>query len=182
MDSRIVRRQILYFQAQFTRRCIEEPEAATNELLAGIRHYLPDDYDIETHFTPRYRPWRQRVAFVPDGDIFKGIASGKADMVTDEIDRFTENGVLTRSGQAIEADILVTATGFNLSVLGGIHFFRDGEPIDFAETVTYCGMTFTGVPNMVCIFGYFRASWTLRVDLIGDFVCRLLQHMDARGA
>ena len=91
--------------------------------MAGVRHYLPDDYDIETHFTPSYRPWRQRVAFVPDGDIFKGIASGKADMVTDEIDRFTENGVLTRSGQEIEADTLVTATGLNLSVLGDIHFF-----------------------------------------------------------
>ena len=178
----IVRRQILYFQHQFTQHCVEEPETAKAELLAGVRQFLPDNYDVETHFTPRYRPWRQRIAFVPDGDIFKGIAAGKASMVTDEIDRFTTKGIRLKSGSQLEADIVVTATGFNLSVLGGIHFYRDGQPIDFAETVTYRGMMFTGVPNMAWIFGYFRASWTLRVDLIGDFVCRLLRHMDTTGA
>ena len=178
----IVRRRILRDQDVFTRRSFEEPEAVKQELLAGVRAYLGPDYDIETHFTPHYRPWRQRIAFVPEGDLFKGIASGKASMVTDEIERFTEKGLLLKSGRELEADIIITATGFNLSVLGDIPFAVDGKTIDFADTVTYRGMMFTGVPNMVWIFGYFRASWTLRVDLIGDFVCRLLRHMRQKGA
>jgi cation diffusion facilitator CzcD-associated flavoprotein CzcO len=178
----ITRRQILANQAEFTRRSFEEPEKVKEELLAGVRAYLGPDFDIDTHFTPRYRPWRQRIAFVPDGDIFKGIASGKASIVTDEIERFTEKGLLLRSGRELEADIVVTATGFNLSILGDIDFAIDGKPLDFADTVTYRGMMFTGVPNMAWIFGYFRASWTLRVDLLGDFVCRLLNHMTNKGA
>ncbi len=177
----IVRREILYNQDLFTHRSFEEPEAVREELLGAVREYLGPDYDIDKHFTPRYRPWRQRIAFVPDGDIFQGINAGKASMVTDEIERFTEKGIQLKSGEELEADIIATATGFNLCVLGGISFSRDGEPIDFAKTVTYRGMMFTGVPNMVWIFGYFRASWTLRVDLIGDFVCRLLNHMKANG-
>ena len=177
----IARREILHLQNHFTRRSFEEPEAVKEELLAGVVKYLGPDYDIETHFTPKYRPWRQRIAFVPDGDLFEGINSGKASMVTDEIERFTEKGIRLKSGKELEADIIITATGFNLSVLGEINFSIDDEPLDFAETVTYRGMMFTGVPNMVWIFGYFRASWTLRVDLIGDFVCRLLNHMKNKG-
>lgn len=176
----IARKKVLYDQDQFTKRSFEDAETLKEELLAGVRMFLGPDYDM-THFTPTYRPWRQRIAFVPEGDIFQGIAAGKATMVTDEIDRFTESGVLLKSGKELKADIIITATGFNLSVLGGIPFKVDGEPVDFAETVTYRGMMFTGVPNMVWVFGYFRASWTLRVDLLGDFVCRLLKHMDAAG-
>ena len=108
--------------------------------------------------------------------------AGKASVVTDEIERFTEKGILLKSGKTLEADIIVTATGFNLSVLGDIDFTIDGKPLDFADTVTYRGMMFTGVPNMVWVFGYFRASWTLRADLVGDFVCRLLKHMKAKGS
>ncbi len=178
----ITRREILANQGEFTRRSFEEPEAVKEELLAGVRAYLGPDYDVETHFTPKYRPWRQRIAFVPDGDIFKGIASGKASVVTDEIECFTEKGILLKSGKELEADIIVTATGFNLSVLGDIGFEIDGKQVDFSDTVTYRGMMFTGVPNMLWIFGYFRASWTLRVDLLGDFICRLLNHMKKRGA
>jgi cation diffusion facilitator CzcD-associated flavoprotein CzcO len=178
----IVRRRILFDQAAFTKRSFEEPEKVKEELLGGVRAYLGPDYDIDTHFTPKYRPWRQRIAFVPDGDIFKGIAGGKADVVTDEIERFTEKGILLKSGKELVADIIITATGFNLSVLGDIPFEVDGKKVDFADTVTYRGMMFTGVPNLVWIFGYFRASWTLRVDLIGDFVCRLLNHMKKKGA
>ena len=178
----IARRKILHDQAEFTRRSFEEPEVVKEELLGGVRAYLGPDFDVKTHFTPTYRPWRQRIAFVPDGDIFKGIASGKASIVTDEIDRFTEQGILLKSGEVLEADIIITATGFNLSVLGDIDFAVDGKPLDFADTVTYRGMMFTGVPNMVWIFGYFRASWTLRVDLLGDFVSRLLNHMKKKGA
>jgi cation diffusion facilitator CzcD-associated flavoprotein CzcO len=178
----ITRRKILHDQAAITQLSFENPELLKEELLNGVRAYLGPDFDIEKHFTPRYRPWRQRIAFVPDGDIFKGIASGQASIVTDEIDRFTEKGILLKSGDELPADIIVTATGFNLSVLGDIDFAIDGKPLDFSKTVTYRGMMFTGVPNMLWIFGYFRASWTLRVDLLGDFVCRLLNHMEKHDA
>lgn len=178
----IVRRQILRDQALFTKRCLEEPEEVRRELLGAVRKYLPDDFDMETHFTPQYRPWQQRLAFVPEGDLFKGIASGKASVVTDEIERFTPSGILTKSGEELVADIVVTATGFNMSVMGDIGFEVDGEPVDFSKTVTYRGMMFTGVPNMLWVFGYFRASWTLRADLLADFVCRLLAHMESKGA
>ncbi len=177
----ITRRAILFEQAEFTRRSFEEPEVVRKELLDGVREYLGPDYDIDKHFTPRYRPWRQRLAFVPEGDLFEGIKAGKATVVTDEIDRFTDKGVLLKSGELLEADIIVTATGFNLSVLGDIAFDVDDKPVEWPNTVTYRGMMFTGVPNMVWVFGYFRASWTLRVDLLGDFVCRLLNHMDRMG-
>jgi cation diffusion facilitator CzcD-associated flavoprotein CzcO len=178
----IVRRQILDKMAEFTHRSVEEPEVVREELLAGVRSFLGPDYDMETHFTPKYRPWQQRVAFVPEGDLFQGINKGQVTMVTDEIDRFTKNGILLKSGKELEADVIITATGFNLCVLGGIQFSVDGEPIDFAKTVTYRGMMFTGVPNMLWVFGYFRASWTLRVDIVGDFVCRLLNHMKTNHA
>jgi cation diffusion facilitator CzcD-associated flavoprotein CzcO len=177
----IVRRKVLHDQAEFTRRSFEEPETVKQELLAGVSAFVGPDV-VAKHFTPTYRPWRQRIAFVPDGDIFRNVMEGKASVVTDEIDRFTEKGILLKSGQELEADIIVTATGFNLSVLGDIDFAVDGKPLNFADTVTYRGMMFTGVPNMVWVFGYFRASWTLRADLIGDFVCRLLNHMKGKGA
>ena len=178
----ITRRKILFEQAKFAKQTFTQPEKVKEALLDGIRNIVGPDYDIATHFTPRYRPWRQRMAFVPNGDLFHGIASGKASVVTDEIERFSEKGVVTKSGQELEADIIVAATGFNLNVLGDIAFEIDGKPLDFHETVTYRGMMFTGVPNMLWIFGYFRASWTLRADLLGDFVCRLLHHMDDIGA
>jgi cation diffusion facilitator CzcD-associated flavoprotein CzcO len=177
----IVRRKILFEQDAFTRRCFRQPDKAKNELLAPIKAILGPDYDME-HFTPKYRPWRQRIAFVPDGDLFEGIRNGKASVVTDEIECFTEGGIQLKSGRTLEADIVVTATGFNLCVLGDIDFAIDGKPLDFADTVTYRGMMFTGVPNMVWVFGYFRASWTLRVDMVADFVCRLLMHMRKKGA
>ena len=177
----IVRRKILYEQDAFTRRTFVEPEVVKQELLGAVRAELGPDFDIETHFTPKYRPWRQRIAFIPDADLFKGIASGKASVVTDEIERFVAKGVQLKSGKVLEADIVVTATGFDLNVLGDIEFAIDGEPLRFSDTVTYRGMMFTGVPNMVWVFGYFRASWTLRADLVGDFVCRLLKHMDEHG-
>ena len=177
----IVRRKVLHDQAAFTRRTFTEPEVVTKELLAAVGAFLPSE-EVARNFTPTYRPWRQRIAFVPEGDIFQGIAAGKAAVVTDEIERFTENGILLKSGQALEADIVITATGFDLNVLGDIDFAIDGKPLNFSDTVTYRGMMFTGVPNMIWVFGYFRASWTLRADLIGDFVCRLLGHMKRKGA
>jgi cation diffusion facilitator CzcD-associated flavoprotein CzcO len=178
----IVRRKILKDQAVFTRRARQEPETVKQELLEGVRKYLGPDFDVDRHFTPRYRPWRQRIAFIPDGDLFRAIRDGKASVVTDEIESFTETGIRLKSGAALDADVVVTATGFNLNVLGDIAFTIDGKPLDFARTVTYRGAMFTGVANMAWVFGYFRASWTLRADLIADFVCRLLKHMDTRGA
>jgi cation diffusion facilitator CzcD-associated flavoprotein CzcO len=177
----IVRRKILFDQEAVTKLSVDEPEFVKAALLEGVRGILGDDYDINTHFTPTYRPWRQRLAFVPEGDLFHGIKSGKADVVTGEIETFTPAGLRMKSGEEITADIIVTATGFNLNVLGDIEFIIDSEPLVFADTVTYRGMMFTGIPNMLWVFGYFRASWTLRADLIGDFTCRLLNHMDKMG-
>jgi cation diffusion facilitator CzcD-associated flavoprotein CzcO len=178
----IVRRKILYDQAQFTRRCVAEPEVVAKELIGVVRNYLGPDYDVEKHFTPRYRPWRQRIAFIPDADLFKAIAAGKVSVVTDEIELLNKRGILLKSGKQLDADIIVAATGFNISVLGDIDFVVDGKPLVFADTVTYRGMMFTGLPNLAWVFGYFRASWTLRADMVADFVCRLLRHMDERRA
>jgi len=178
----ITRRKVLHDQKTVTKLAFEQPDFLKAELLNNIRTLLGPDYDIDKHFTPKYRPWQQRLAFVPDGDLFASIKSGKASMVTDEIERFTETGVQLKSGATIDADIVITATGFNLSVLGEIPFAVDGKPVNFADTVTYRGMMFTGVPNMAWIFGYFRASWTLRVDLLGDYICRLFKNMQAKGA
>ena len=178
----ITRRQILKTQDEFTRRAREEPDVVKAELLAAARQFLGDSYDIEKHFTPTYRPWRQRIAFIPDGDLFRSIASGKASVVTDDIERFTPSGIRLKSGAEMEADIIVTATGFELSPQGDMAFFVDGRPVAMKDSVTYRGMMFTGLPNLVWVFGYFRASWTLRVDLVCDFVCRLLRHMKDTGA
>jgi cation diffusion facilitator CzcD-associated flavoprotein CzcO len=178
----IVRRKILYEQARFIERTQTESEKVKGELLGQIRALLGDDYDIDKHFTPRYRPWQQRLAFVPDADLFRGIAAGQASVVTDEIETFTETGLLLKSGAVLEADLIVTATGFHLSALGDIDFAIDGVSLVFGDTVTYRGMMFTGVPNMAWVFGYLRASWTLRADMVADVVCRLLNHMQDTGA
>ncbi|MGH1360264.1 MAG: flavin-containing monooxygenase [Burkholderiaceae bacterium] len=175
----IVRRKILFDQSVFTRRARTEPDVVKQELLDGVRNFLGDDFDIDTHFTPKYRPWRQRIAFIPEGDLFEAIKQKQANVVTDEIERFTESGLLLKSGATLDADLVVTATGFDLSVMGDIQFSLDGKQLDFADSVTYRGMMFAGVPNMAWVFGYFRASWTLRTDLVGDFICRLLKRMDA---
>jgi len=176
----IVRRKILSEQQEITRRSFEEPEGLKQELIEGARAYLGDDFDIDKHFTPSYRPWRQRLAFIPDGDLFQGIASGKASVITDEIESFTAQGLLLKSGQIVPADIIVTATGFNMSVMGDVKFEVDSQSIDFAETVGYRGFMFSGVPNFAWVFGYFRASWTLRADLIAEYMIRLFKHMDKK--
>ena len=178
----IVRRKTLAEGNLITEMAFEDPEALKQQLFEGIREIIDDEALIKEHFTPHYLPWRQRIAKVPDGDLFHAIARGDASAVTDHIDRFVPEGILLKSGETLQADIIITATGFDLNVLGDIAFTIDDEPLDFHETVAYRGTMFTGIPNMVWVFGYFRASWTLRADLIADFVCRLLEHMDARGA
>jgi cation diffusion facilitator CzcD-associated flavoprotein CzcO len=176
---RVVRAQVMYDQDVLTRRCIEEPDAVVEDLRTLVRAYAGEDFRFEPHFAPHYRPWQQRLAFCPDGDLFRHAAAGHVKVVTDTIDRFTEKGVLTAGGEALEADIIVACTGFRLSVMGDIPFAVDGQRVAWHDTVNYRGMMFTGVPNLVWVMGYFRASWTLRVDLLGDFVCKLLKHMDA---
>lgn len=178
----IVRKKLLAEQKARIYRAEQEPEAVTKEMLAAVREHLGPDVDIDKHFTPSYRPWQQRVAFVPEGDFFEPFREGKASVVTDHIERFTPKGLKMQSGQEVEADIIVTATGFSLCVMGDIDFDIDGEALDFADTVTYQGMMFTGVPNLAWVFGYFRASWTLRVELIAELLCRMFRHMDAIGA
>jgi cation diffusion facilitator CzcD-associated flavoprotein CzcO len=178
----IVRRKIQHEQAKFTRRTFTEPETVRAELLAQAREHLGPDQPLEPHFTPRYRPWQQRITYIPDGDLFRCIRDGTASVVTDKIETFTERGIRVTSGEELEADIVVAATGFHLSVLGDIPFEVDGRKLNMAQTVTYRGMMFTGVPNLAWVFGYFRAAWTLRVDLVAGFVCRLLEHMRRTGA
>ncbi|MDP6565852.1 MAG: NAD(P)/FAD-dependent oxidoreductase [Alphaproteobacteria bacterium] len=178
----IVRQQILKDQQEITRRSFEDSDALKDELIAGAKAYLGEDFDVDTHFTPSYRPWRQRLAIVPDGDLFKGIRAGQASVVTDQIETFTERGILLTSGRELEADIIVTATGFNLSALGDIDFTIDGEPLNFADCWAHRGILFSGIPNMAWVFGYLRTSWTMRADMVAGFVCRLLNHMAEKGA
>ena len=157
------------------------PEKVKKVLLDRVRKQLGPDYDVEKHFTPSYDPWDQRLCLIPNGDLFEAIKNGRASVVTDHIDRFTETGIQMQSGEKVEADIIVTATGLELKVLGGVEFDVDGEPVDFSKTWTYKGMMYSGVPNLVQTFGYINASWTLRADLTSEFVCRLLTHMDELG-
>jgi cation diffusion facilitator CzcD-associated flavoprotein CzcO len=178
----IARRKALKEQKEIAQMSFEAPELIKDELIRIVREQLPPDFDVDTHFTPRYLPGRQRIALVPDGNLFTAISSGKVSVVTDEIETFTPDGIRLRSGESLSADVIITATGFNLNVLGDISFTIDGRPLDLADTVTYRGMMFTGVPNLLWIFGYFRASWTLRADLVCTFTCRLLNHMAGRGA
>jgi cation diffusion facilitator CzcD-associated flavoprotein CzcO len=159
----------------------KHPDRVKRRLLKWVRKELGKDYDIETHFTPTYNPWEQRLCLVPNNDLFGAIRSGKASVVTDQIDQFTEHGIVLQSGETLDADIIVTATGLELRVLGDVSFVVDGQPIHLPDTFTYRGFMSAGVPNMISTFGYINASWTLRADLIADFACRVINHMDATG-
>jgi monooxygenase len=147
----------------------------------GLERRLPVGYDIDTHFKPRYNPWDQRMCLVPDGDLFEAIGEGRASVVTDHIDTFTEKGLKLASGAELEADLIVTATGLNLVPLGGVAIAVDGRDVAFPETLTYKGMMLSGVPNLAFAVGYTNASWTLKCELTCEYVCRLLNHMDERG-
>ena len=177
----ITRRKVNFDQDATVRRCTEEPDVVAAELTEVIKSLLPEGFDMK-HFSPSYRPWKQRLAFVPNGDLFASISAGKAGVVTGEIATFTPTGLAMQDGTHVDADIVLAATGFHLCVMGDIAFTIDGKLLDWNDTVTWRGMMFTGVPNMVWVFGYLRASWTLRADMVSRFVCRLLDHMAARGA
>jgi monooxygenase len=163
------------------KRMRSKPEKSKKTLLRMVRKRLRPDFDVETHFTPRYNPWDQRLCLVPNGDLFQAINAGKASVVTDHVDTFTETGLRLRSGKVLEADIVVTATGLSLIMLGGTAFTVDGEPVDFADTFTYMGMMYSEVPNLISTFGYVNASWTLRADLTAQWTCRLLNYMVEAG-
>ncbi len=157
------------------------PEKTKNGLLKMIRQSLGPDYDLKTHFTPRYNPWDERLCLVPDNDFFQAIKAGKVSIVTDQINTFTETGIKLQSGKELEADIIITATGLELQFIGGAELLVDGKIIDIAKTVLYKGSMFSGVPNLVSIFGYTNASWTLRADLLAEYFCRLINFMDKHG-
>ncbi|MCW3845391.1 NAD(P)/FAD-dependent oxidoreductase [Micromonospora yasonensis] len=142
---------------------------------------LPVGYDVDRHFSPRYNPWDQRLCVVPDGDLFTAVSAGRAAVVTDTVDTFTERGIRLASGTELPADIVVTATGLNLLALGGMTVAVDGAEVDLANTVAYKGMMLSGVPNFAMTIGYTNASWTLKADLVATYVCRLLRHLDASG-
>jgi cation diffusion facilitator CzcD-associated flavoprotein CzcO len=158
-----------------------DPDKVKQLLLGGIKMELGADYDIAKHFTPAYNPWDQRLCLVPNGDFFKSMREGKASVVTDHITSFTETGIQLASGEHLDADIIITATGLELVTLGEMDFFVDGNQVDFAKTWTYKGFAYSDIPNLASTFGYINASWTLRSDLTAEYVCRLLNHMRKLG-
>jgi cation diffusion facilitator CzcD-associated flavoprotein CzcO len=157
------------------------PNFIKEGLLKKVREELGPDYDVATHFTPRYKPWEQRLCLVPDSDLFQAIKSGRAGVATGEIETFTGNGIRLKSGEELHADIIVTATGLVMQTFGGIELSVDGRDIDPGETLAYKGVMMSGVPNLASVFGYINASWTLKADLICNYVCRLLNFMDSKG-
>jgi monooxygenase len=158
------------------------PERVKGVIRKGVSAQLPDDVDVDVHFKPRYDPWDQRLCFVPDGDLFRALRRERASVVTDTIETFTPGGIRLTSGQELEADIVVTATGLQLLPFGGIDLVVDGERVDYARTMAYKALMLSGVPNFVYTIGYTNASWTLKADLVSTYVVRLLRHMGRIGA
>ncbi|MCW0180677.1 MAG: NAD(P)/FAD-dependent oxidoreductase [Zavarzinia sp.] len=167
---------MLFFQLSRRR-----PEKVKQQIIGLIRKQLGPDFDVEKHFSPAYKPWDQRVCLVPDGDLFRMLREGKASVVTDHIESFTEKGIRLKSGEELEADIIVSATGLKLLFLGGMTLSVDGRKVTASELYNYRGMMYSDVPNLVTAFGYTNASWTLKADLTAERVCRLLNHMDRHG-
>jgi cation diffusion facilitator CzcD-associated flavoprotein CzcO len=161
--------------------CRRYPELAKRVIRKAAERSLPADFDFDKHLSPRYNPWEQRPCALRDGDLYAAISDGRVDIVTDTIETFTETGLRLASGEELEADVIVTATGFNLQFLGGVSPQVDGEEVDVGSVLTYKGMMASGVPNLAFTVGYTNASWTLKVELTCEFVCRLLNHMDANG-
>ena len=177
----ITRKKNTTLQQVMYKRMRKNPDKARDFLVEQAAEALGPDYDVATHFTPTYAPWDQRLCLVPNGDLFEAINDGSASVVTDHIDTFDETGICLQSGEHLDADIIITATGLNMVTLGEVDFVVDGEPVDFSETIAYKGFAYSDVPNLASTFGYVNASWTLRADLIARYVCRLLNHMDETG-
>ncbi len=168
-------------QAALYGACRKWPRRMRKLLLGYAERQLPQGYDVQKHFGPQYNPWDQRLCLVPNGDLFRAIRHGKAEMVTDTIDRFTATGIRLNSGRELPADIIITATGLKLQLFGGATVTVDGQPVDLTKTMAYKGMMLSGLPNMVYTVGYTNASWTLKADLVSEFACRLLNYLDANG-
>ena len=177
----IARWKNLLFQKYFFGLCRRRPERAKQWLLDMVRKELGPDFDVDTHFTPSYNPWQQRLCLVPDGDLFTAIRERRASVVTDKIVSFTEKGIALASGVELPADVIVTATGLKMKILTGVELLVDGRALQSSELVSYKGLMFSGVPNFASVFGYFNASWTLKADLASLFVCRLLNYMERSG-
>jgi cation diffusion facilitator CzcD-associated flavoprotein CzcO len=171
----------IVLQRFFFNRARTQPEKIKEMLLKGVTDLLPKGYDVKTHFTPSYNPWDQRLCLVPDADLFEAIKQDHVDVVTDHIDTFTETGIKLKSGKELKADIIVTATGLHVQMLGGTQLTVDGTPVEIGKTFAYKGMMFSNVPNLAFVFGYTNASWTLRADLVCEWVTRVLNTMDAKG-
>ncbi|WP_448501458.1 flavin-containing monooxygenase [Sphingomonas sp.] len=177
----LIRWRNVLLQQFFYRQARRHPEKAKERLLGWVREHLGPDYDVDRHFTPRYNPWDQRLCLVPDADLFEAIRSGAASVETGHVDRFLDDGIRLTDGTEIAADIIVTATGLELQLMGDMPVRVDGKRVDFAQTLNYKGMMFSDVPNLAYSFGYTNASWTLKADLTCAYLCRLLQTMDRRG-
>jgi monooxygenase len=177
----LVRRKSIATQRLIWRLCQRFPRQARGLIRRINEKQLPDGYPVDVHFNPPYDPWDQRLCVVPDGDLFRSIREGSVTMVTDRVARFTETAIELESGEVLEADLVVTATGLNLLPFGGIDLEVDGAPVDLSDTVSYKGMMLSGVPNYAYAIGYTNASWTLKVGLLCEQFCRLLAHMDAHG-
>ncbi|MEO7178313.1 MAG: NAD(P)/FAD-dependent oxidoreductase [Allosphingosinicella sp.] len=177
----ITRWKNVLLQMIFFKLARKRPAQVKEKLLDEVRKLLPEGYDVATHFTPRYNPWDQRLCLVPDGDMFDALGSGSASIVTGEIDGFTETGLRLKSGEELQADVVVTATGLKLQLASDIAFTVDGQGRDLAKTLSYRGMMFSDVPNLSYSFGYTNASWTLKADLTGGYLCRLLNHLRKTG-
>jgi monooxygenase len=174
----LIRWRNVLFQQFFFRQTRANPEKARERLLGMVREELGPDYDVEKHFTPSYNPWEQRLCLVPDSDLFTALKAGKASVATNHIARFTENGIELKSGETLEADIIVTATGLNLQYMNGIDVSVDGVKAAPGSLLNYKGVMVSNVPNLAITFGYTNASWTLKADLTSEYVCRLINYMD----
>lgn len=168
-------------QRFFFRMARSRPEQVKERMISMVRDELGPDYDVETHFTPKYNPWDQRVCLVPDSDLFEALRNKSASVVTDHIEAFDASGIQLKSGQHLDADIIVTATGLDLVFLGNVDFTVDGRKVVPNELLAYKGIMYSGLPNLAAVFGYTNASWTLKADLSSEFMCRLLNHMDKTG-
>ncbi len=178
---RVVRWRNILISRYFYSYARRKPEETRTRILGMARKKLGPDFDVQTHFNPSYNPWDQRMCLIPDGDLFKALRRGKAEIVTDEIERFNETGLTLRSGRTLAADIVVTATGLRMKLIGGVTLSIDGHPVDLATTTSYKGSMFSDVPNLAYALGYTNASWTLKCDLTSAWVCRVLAYMDKRG-
>jgi cation diffusion facilitator CzcD-associated flavoprotein CzcO len=177
----IVRWKNVLLQTLVYRLARSRPGFVKKLVRKGVMSALPAGYDVDTHFKPKYNPWDQRLCMVPDGDLFKVLSDGSAEIVTDRIERFTAGGIKLESGRELEADLVVSATGLNLLFLGGMKLEVDGEELDPSKLIAYRGMMLSDVPNLGFTIGYTNASWTLKADLVAEYLCRLLNHMDANG-